>query len=100
MERGIVAKARGERWGGVVVTQSPPPKTPHHPGPLLPSPSPQPGEEGEVCLKQRPEAAGLVPPLPVGRECGGRGGGGVVRGRFAACADGPYEAASSSGVYS
>jgi hypothetical protein len=23
------------------------PKTPHHPGPLLPSPSPQPGEEGE-----------------------------------------------------
>src|SRR3954447_12151786 len=24
-----------------------PPKSPHHPGPLLPSPSPQPGEEGD-----------------------------------------------------
>src|ERR1700681_68980 len=42
-------------------------KTPHYPDPLLPPPSPQPGEEGEI--------AGTPQGFPLSR-CGGLGGGG------------------------
>ena len=58
--------------------------TPHHPGPLLPSPSPRPGEEGEkrkTCDRPprtlRPasnQLRFLAPSLPVGgRAMGERG---------------------------
>src|SRR3954466_13694503 len=50
------------------------PKPPHHPGPLLPSPSPRPGEEGEQPRAMPPFWA--LPSLPVGgRAMGERGWG-------------------------
>src|SRR3954470_10262585 len=50
------------------------PKPPHHPGPLLPSPSPRPGEEGEQPKATPPFLA--LPSLPVGgRAMGERGRG-------------------------
>src|SRR3954452_17632401 len=78
----------GSGWG---CQARPTPQTPHHPGPLLPSPSPRPGEEGESknAPAGLPGSAGVPPatnsafsPLSPGRREGdGREGVGGVRGR-------------------